>query len=390
VTRLFRKAPDPSERLATVLSLPDDAGGRTRLVDAVSDVSLDVARAALRRLTPLAGAAEIVALRGRMLDVDLGLVADVARTLRALGDTRASDAALAALNSPLASRRHRAAIALRELRDPAARAALVRAVDDREPAVRRVALEALLRLSPDAEAIKACVRRLTDRDPLVRAAAVTAVATLAPDPSEALRSRLTDRHPTVRTALAVAAAALDEHEARALLRDPETKVRVALLETLARQPRPELLSSLEDALADPSWHVRRAACDALGAIERPGPAAHLLHLLVDPSPTVQKRALLALERLLGDELDDALEAGLTRDNAPLRRAIVEILGLRGHVEMLPRLAEDPDTDVRVALVHALATAGSQQGRAALDYLADDSDPAVRNAVEVVLQAPRDA
>jgi hypothetical protein len=95
---------DPSERLRRVRSLPSDDASCAPLLEAVADVSLDVARAALRRLTPLAGQAEIDALRSQMLELDIGIVGDLAATLRQLGDAEASRVAVAALQDTTVSR----------------------------------------------------------------------------------------------------------------------------------------------------------------------------------------------------------------------------------------------------------------------------------------------
>jgi HEAT repeat protein len=115
---------DPSERLRRVLSLPAEHASCAPLLAAVADVSLDVARAALRRLAPLAGRAEIDALRSEMLELDIGIIRDVAAALRELGDAGASRLAVAALEDESGFKRQKAAVALRELRDPKNKRAL--------------------------------------------------------------------------------------------------------------------------------------------------------------------------------------------------------------------------------------------------------------------------
>jgi len=383
-----RRAPDPSERLRAVRSLPRDVSSCTPLLDAVGDVSLDVARAALARLLPLAGQAEMTALRERMLSLDIGIVGDVAAALRTLGDRRATDIAVAGLERASPYERHKAAIALRSLCDPAARAALLRALDDPETPVRRVAIEALARLPGDRRTVDVCRQQLSDRDPSVRAAAVSALAVLDDAAGTTLRPILTDPHPTVRLAVAAAVETLDGEEVRVLVGDDDAAVRAAVLDALSLHPRPALLPVVAAALGDPSWHVRRAACDALGASGRPESSAALLRLLVDEHATVRGRALLALERLLGDELWQALEQALDSAPARLRRTIVELLGTLGHTDSLPRLSGDPDPDVRIAVVRSLARTTSPEARAALGYLAGDADAGVRNAVATVLEDAR--
>jgi HEAT repeat protein len=381
---LHQKAPDPSERLRRLLALPADASAREPLLEAVGDVSLDVARQALRRLVPLAGPAEIARLRERMLGLDVGIVADVAASLRELGDDGAVGVAVAGLAAASWFDRQKAALALRELRAPAARAALEDALADLAPPVRRVALEALLRLPSEPETVRVCAERLADADPSVRATAVAAVAGLDPRAAATLRTVVTDQHPSVRRAAAAAARVLDADSVRVLLADRDTEVRVAALEALARNPRPELTPALLEALADESWHVRRAAADALGASEDSGVAPKLRHALVDPQPLVRGRARIALERLLGDELDRLLAAVVEDADAPLRRALVELLGRRGYVRPLLELVSDDDVGVRIALVHALEHASASEARMALERLAGDRDMAVRHAAAMAL------
>lgn len=133
-----------------------------------------------------------------MLHVDTGVVGDVAATLRDLDDPFAAAVAAAALDDESPLLRHKAAIALRGLHDSTARPALLHAVDDPETPVRRVALEALRELPPDAETVSACRRRLGDLDASVRAAALQAIARLDSDAAETLRSSVRDREPRMR------------------------------------------------------------------------------------------------------------------------------------------------------------------------------------------------
>lgn len=380
-----RREPDPTERLRRLLALPADETATEPLLEAVSDVSLDVARQALRRLVPLAGPAEIARLRQRILDLDVGIVADVAAALRELRDERATAAVVSHLGSGSWSERHKAVLALRELQDVAARRPLVRALADPAPPVRRVALEALLRLPGDAETVGVCARRLSDSDPLVRAAAVAAIAALDPDAAATLEPTVRDPHPSVRAALAAEARVLASDSVGALLRDDDGAVRVAALEALTRDPRREQTPLLLEALDAPSWHVRRAAVDVLGASGGDDAVApRLVRALVDPHPLVRGRGLLALERLLGDRLDELLAASLTHGEPRLRRALVELLGRRRCIAPLLELAHDQDTGVRIALVHALEHAPEVEAKHAVERLASDPDVAVRHAATMAL------
>lgn len=376
---------DPTARLRAVLALPEEPASTPALLAAVEDVSLDVARAALRRLVPLAGPAEIAALRELLLDLDIGLVGDTAAALRELGDAGASGVAAAALEAPSSSRRQKAALALRELRDPASQGVLVTALGDGAAPVRRLAVEALGRLPAEPESLAACRRALADQDASVRAAAVRVLAATDPAGQEPLRRLAADPVDSVRAALASVACTLDQETAERLLADADADVRVAALAALARCPEAVPALALLERLRDESWHVRRAACDAVAAAGGEEAEAALVAGLVDPRLEVRGRALVALERLCGDRLDRVLESALPGAGDVLRRALVEVLGHRRQTAAVLAYVGDPSPDVRIAVAQALAGSRASAARAALEYLRDDDVADVRNAAVVALE-----
>src|SRR5579864_2836430 len=231
-TLIHRHRPDPSQRLRAILALPENTSSRDPLLAAVGDVSLDVVRAALRRLRRLAGPVEIAELRRRMLEVDIGVVGDVAATLRELSDVSAAAVAAAALSDRSTYTRHKAVVALREFRDPSARPALLRALNDSETPVRRGALDALRNLPVDAPTVAACRARLGDVDSSVRCAAVRAVACLDADAATAVQKLVRDPEVRVRAQLGAVAGALALETLRALLGDVESSVRASTLKGL--------------------------------------------------------------------------------------------------------------------------------------------------------------
>jgi HEAT repeat protein len=391
VTRRRRQL-DPSKRLAQVRSLPADPSSRALLLEAVADPSLDVARAALDRLAELAGPAEIHVLATKMLELDIGIVGDVARTLRGFGDTRAAELGLTALEGESAFARQKAAVALGELRDPRARTPLTTALGATEAAVRRSAVAALAQLPPTAETTGALRPLLHDSDPLVRSAAVAAVAGLDTSAAATLRPAVLDPHVSVRRAAAASSSRLDRETVRILLGDPADDVRADTLWTLTATPRPELVEAVAAAaLGDDSWHVRRAACHALAASRLASAKEPLLHALVDPHPTVRAAALGALESLLEDRFVEELAGALASPDERLRRALVEALFDRGEAAERALLlhAADPCVDVRLAVAHGLARSDRPQAGQLLAQLADDPDPAVRHAAAILRGAAAD-
>jgi HEAT repeat protein len=380
-----RRGPDPSERLKYVLALPDDPSSRAPLLLAVEDASLDVARAALRKLVPLAGSEERRKLRRLMFDVDIGLVADIASALRALGDRQATAAALTGLSDESGFRRHKAAVALRELADPEVREALLSALADDEAAVRRVAAEALGRIPTEPLTVSLLKQQLEDVDASARAAAVSALAGLAPDPSDILALAIVDRHERVRQEAARVSAKLDPALVRRLLDDPAANVRREALQTLRRHPRHDLVPAVAETLGDPNWHVREAACRALGAA---GITEPLFPLLVDPHTSVRRAALAAFEDVHGASLEGSFTQRLRQHDQSLQRELLELLAERGtgSARPLAALIASPDASVRLALAHALTTCRDSEAVNALRYLAGDENADVRHAALTGLDA----
>lgn len=356
------------------------------LLAAVEDVSPDVGRVALRRLVPLSGPAERDALRGLLLDLDIGIVGDVAAALRELHDQKASVVAAEGLRSSSTARRQKAALALRELHDSSSTPTLLCALADAHVPVRRLAVEGLAELPSTREIVSACRKTLTDRDDSVRAAAVRAVARKDSAAAATLRSVAGDRAVSVRDALGSVSCALTRETVERLLEDQAEKVRVTALLTLVECPQHVQLSALLACLADESWHVRRAACDAVAAAGGPDAERALIAELVDDRLEVRGRALVALERACGGKLEEVLERTLPEADSRLRLAVLDILGRRGRGAVALRYLADSSSEVRIVAVHALAASDSVEAEKALRQLyTDDSDPVVRHAAAVALE-----
>jgi hypothetical protein len=108
---------------------------------------------------------------------------------------------------------------------------------------------------------------------------------------------------------------------RALLRDPSAEVRaqaaVGLADSHASEARAELLAALDDA------HVRvlELAVLALGEVSEPGDpevVAALRPLLAHEQAALRFQALIAFERLAGDDADDALVRASDDDDDEVR------------------------------------------------------------------------
>ena len=353
------------------------------LTDALDDPSPEVVRAAIGRLAELEGPRAADPLQVRMLDADLSLVADFAKALKRIGAGGVVEAAIAALGDERYSRRLAAVRALGALGDRRAVAHVRTKLNDDVAGVRAAALDALAQLG-DGSVGADCARLLTDPMPHVRIAAVRAVARLVTHAGGLLVAAEDDEDRLVRLEVAKHLAGLPEPSARALLADPNLRVR----EAAAASAGIRQLGALSVLLIeDPSPDVRRACAHTLGAMRDRRVADVLIPAIEDPDALVRAAVMHALERLLRREgAARRLCDELVCERPERRRAAVYALARlnpRDRGPELSRLADDPDPDVRLALIHS-AEALHDEPELLMRYLAADSDPGVRQAAEMWL------
>ena len=354
------------------------------LVGSLDDPSPEVARAAIGRLVELEGPRAADPLRARLLDADLSLVAEFANALRRIGAGGVVEAATAALGDERYSRRLAAIRALGVLGDQRAAAQVRIALEDNVAGVRTAALEALAQLGDGCAVGADCAQLLTDAVPHVRIAAVRSVARLVTHPGELLAPAAADEDRLVRLEVAQHVARLPEHTAKAVLADPDIRVR----EAAARAAGTRELGALSVLLTDdPAPDVRRASAHALGGMRDQRVADVLVRGLEDPDAMVRAAVLRALERLLTSEgAGRRLCAELACEGPERRRAALYALArleARERGPELSRLADDPDPDVRLALIHS-AEALYEEPEPLMRYLAADSDRVVRESAEMWL------
>ncbi len=378
---------DATQRLRAVQA----ARSPEELTESLGDPSPEVVRAAIDQLIALEGETAATALRARLFDVDLSLVADIANGLRRIGDREAFDVATAALGDHRYSRRLAGVRALAALGNKRAAESLRTMLDDEVAGVRAAALDAVVRLGQHAGAGASadCARLLSDPAPYVRIAAVRAVARVATRPGELLAAAAEDEDRLVRLEVAHHAAGLPERSAKALLEDVDARVR----ETAARAAGTRELGALAVALThDPAPDVRRASAHTLGVMRDERVADVLVPGLEDTDALVRAAVLHALEDLLTRvgavrRLCDELAS----ERTDRRRASVYALahlGTRDSSPALSRLAHDPEPDVRLALVQSAAALFEDPGRL-MRYLSSDADAEVRQAAEMwLLRATR--
>jgi HEAT repeat protein len=256
------------------------------------------------------------------------------RTLGDIGDLRAVDRLIAALQQPNPHVRQAAAKALALLGDPGAIRPLIDSfrvqsdgMEDEDITAWQDAAKALASFGTRAlESLLSCLR---DEDANVRAWSADALGQ-AGDP-HALRplvSALTDKDRQVRIDAAVALGELGDAEAGdalvARLSDPteDSFVRRSAARALGHLIRGELLPPLLVALDDPDLEVRCQAIWALAESGGPAAAETLLARTTDPEPCVRHAAVHGLAAVGDPTLLPLLEQMARDDTGACRAALV--------------------------------------------------------------------
>jgi HEAT repeat protein len=198
--------------------------------------------------------------------------------------------------------------------DPNARAAAVavehdssrlaaQAIDDDDPAVRAVAIAALVRTAPRRVSAPVWRRVAHDRDARVRRRAAEVAPKLGRD--------------------ATCGVLLE------LLADDDAWVAEAAAYAIGEQPRPThaavtALSHTATEHADPL--VRESAVAALGALGVPETLPAVL-AACDDKPAIRRRAVLALAAFEGAPVEDRLRVALTDNDWQVRQAAEDLLAV---------------------------------------------------------------
>jgi HEAT repeat protein len=247
----------------------------------------------------------------------------------ARADASAVSVGIAALRDPDPGVRRLAAEILGDLDATEARAALLGALQDDEADVRATAALSLGRAG-DLTAAPALVERLSDPDAPVRLAALEAVGALGV--------------PMQRAAGTV------PH----LLHDPDPAIRArAATFVLERGPDEEAERTLVELATAPDAESRRKGFGALGASNATSSFELALAGMRDPVPSVRAEAARALAAIGRDLAIEPLLAAMGDDNAIVRRAVSEGLGLVGAAAVQPVLRSLFSPDLQRGAVTAL-------------------------------------
>jgi HEAT repeat protein len=164
------------------------------------------------------------------------------------------------------------------------------------------------------------------------------------------------------------ALALEDFGSRvaAWLSDPEARIRLAAAEVLVVMPSPRATGALARASSDTDPNVRSSVARALAASESPEAVLPLLGRLDDPVPEVRREIVLALGHLRDPRAVVPLLAKVEDTVAAVRRAVVRALGELGDpraVSALVLVLRDSDETVRVAALEALGRLGDKASAA---------------------------
>ncbi|CAM5729259.1 Fumarate reductase/succinate dehydrogenase flavoprotein subunit OS=Streptomyces tendae OX=1932 GN=GUR47_17760 PE=4 SV=1 [Streptomyces tendae] len=262
-------------------------------------------------------------------------------------------------------------------------------LSDPEPGVRRTAVTVLTETVP-AGTGPALADALSDPGGEVRAAAAASLRelaeTLTPEPalSEPLTEALDQADPVVRATALDLLRILRLGDActfAAALRDPDAPVRIEAVRGLVSLDAAEALSP---AAGDPSREVRVAVAKALGTLRAaPRPGTALDRLTEDSDVLVRGAALAALaDTGCPAPLAARAVAALSDPAWQVRAGAATALSAAAPdtaVPVLTKALADRNADVRKAAVLALTrhTAGTEDARAALATVTDDTDADVR-------------
>jgi len=275
------------------------------------------------------------------------------------------------------------------------------------------ALAGLAADAPDAQALQAAQHALGDLSvPSIAAGLVARLSNpaLTVDEREPVAAALASLGGVAFAALLDAYVTATDPDVKEACEEVTSRTGARALPVLARRSQEE------------RRETRMASAALLGATGCDEAMPLLAPLVRDADWTVRRAAVSALGRLGGVEAGRAAIAALQDAEGGVRAAAAEAVGRRGDLaavpELLARLAEEDSDDVissialalgvlrdgsavpklaqlarfvsgvfqrravavRVAAVHALATIGTPEARAALEQLRDDRVPEIRAAV----------
>lgn len=286
--------------------------------------------------------------------------------------------------------RARAVTALRALGPREHRRTLLEAVrTDPAPEVRRLAVEALSAEVANEDVSKGLVEALRDPAVVVQREAARSLAPVAqPRHNAALLRGFLSKDHELDLALVEALARANGGSALyafldQLMGNSEPELLVGGARVLGRVQDPRGVPLLTTWLRGPEARLRAAAASALGVIATLDAREALVSAVVDPSPHVRVAVVSALAALGGDGVDALLR--LAADPAVEVRLAVAAAIAQGKsarlVELAERMAEDPESSIRVEALLALLRAPHPEAPLRFLALSENQPNEVRRLLE---------
>jgi HEAT repeat protein len=248
----------------------------------------------------------------------------------------------------------------REGRHDLASELIQRAAADSEPSLRAAALDALrvLRLQ---QALPAALTGAIDPDSQVRATAIRLAGTLGgAETLEVARAHTADPDPGVRAAAAAALGAMKAHAAlddlARLMDDPASAVRQAAVLAVAEARLRQLVPAVIELLGDREEEVRAAAARSIAILGDRAAVPGLLRAYPAAPPNLREGIAAAVSRLEPGAMAGLIDDLIERDDTSGKLSVAHLLGRMRQpeaLELLGRLSQDPDPEVRAAALEAL-------------------------------------
>ena len=230
------------------------------------------------------------------------------------------------------------------------------------------ALSAQNNAPADPKTIEALIGALSDSDPDVRKMVVATLGRMR-DPRivAALLPMLKDGNADVREQAVFALARTGDARAAAavatLIDDASPDVREQAVHALGQSRNRDAVPALSKALKDSSADVREQAAFALGQIHDVSAVDPLLEALKDSSPDVREKSAFALGQLRDRRAVDGLMSALTDSSADVREQAAFALGQLRDPRALAALTaalRDAVADVREQAAFAIGQLSGQQ------------------------------
>jgi HEAT repeat protein len=277
--------------------------------------------------------------------------------------------------------------------------ALLQAVDDENAKVRLEAIYAtgvIARAPLAADQIQRLTKALDHYDPAVRAGAARVIARLkVREAGDTLIKAVNDSQPDVRYAAMRALGAIREPRAAGALAEQFAFYRKgegawSALDALAQIGASASVPLFKERLQDKDPYIRRAATEGLG---RAGDAASIdtleRNVTIDESPMVRLATAFALQTLGRNYAARLVDLMSAKVLVQAQDYLVE-LGPSMAPTIVPRI-QDPDPDLREALVSVLGAIGNESALPALQAATKDANASVAAAAKRAvarIQAPK--